>query len=161
MRFLKKFCNWFKKSLNPNSISENHAFVTPDGSVGRFVFKLDRKFKDGKPKPAVFAPERSPETGKWETSVCGRNGVCDERFWYLGNTIITGKNTLAAVEITVAKVQLSGLRCEAAPNCVPIDYPEHGVIIGWDTGNEKSKRLAEQQELAANFKSVLWPEVSP
>jgi hypothetical protein len=96
-------------------------------------------------------------THQFETSVCGRNGVKNERFWFLGNAIRPGCDVLAAVEISVANIQLCGLRCEPAPENQPIDYPEHGVIVGWDTGEDKERRMAAQQELAANSSRVLWP----
>jgi len=158
MRFLHISCNWFKKFQNPKQLGTRHEFVSPAGSVGRFIYdvrKIDRK--SGKPKQSAFTPERHPDTGQFETSVCGRNGVTDERFWFLGNAIRPGLEALAAVEISVANIQLSGLRCEPTPETQPIDYPEHGVIVGWDPGEDKEKRMAAQQELAANSSRVLWP----
>lgn len=69
--------------------------------------------------------------------------------WALGMSVRPGKPAIAAVEIAVAKIATAGLDCRPSPETDPIPYPEHGVIVGWD--DDKSKRLAAQQALAANF----------
>lgn len=109
-------------------------------------------YADGVPKGKVFEPELHPTLRRWETSVCGRLGVTDERMWTLGKTIRPGKTCIAAVEIQVSRVVEAELHCEAAPE----DYPEHGVILGW-AANDKDARLAQQQDLAEAHSRVLRP----
>jgi hypothetical protein len=83
--------------------------------------------------------------------VCGLSGIPHARIWQIGNTICAGKNAIAAIEISVKKIEAAKLSCKSAPT----DYPEHGVIIGWS--DEKELRLAAQQELAANIARILKP----
>jgi hypothetical protein len=66
-----------------------------------------------------------------------------------------GKSAIASVEIAVAKITSVGLDCRPSPETVPVPYPEHGVIVGWD--EDKSKRLAAQQALAAHFTRTHLP----
>lgn len=145
MRFLEPLSNWFTKLL-----ARDPRYVARDGDIARFVFQSRDLYKDGTPKPKAFAPERHPESGQFETSVCGLNGVTYERVWYLGRTIraTSGLTALAALELAVERIVSVGLRCDAAPERP--HYPEHGVICGWDSDPDaKDRRLAIQQELAA------------
>lgn len=124
-------------------------YVSQNGSVARFIFESRKVRADGTPKPAAFEPEQHPTTGIYETSVCGLNGVSSARMWELGRNIRPGKSVIAAIEITVAKIQAEELNCLPAPETQPINYPEHGIIVGWD--DDKSKRLATLQNLVANI----------
>lgn len=143
-RFLSALSNWFKRPPQ----GDRPPYVSADGQVGRFVFNKKRDFfADGRPKPKTFAPERHPETGVHETSVCGLKGVQDARVWELGRTIRAqaGLTAVAQLVLPVRRVFTTGLRCDAAPER---DYDEHGVIVGWNGDDEaKSERLALQQEL--------------
>lgn len=104
-------------------------------------------------------PEMHPELGRFETSVCGLNNVGGSRLWFLGNTIRSPLPVVAAVELPVAGVIAVGLQCEAAPEQ---DYPEHGVIIGWDGGTDaKHKRIAASQDLVAAVTVVRFPPNKP
>ena len=108
---------------------------------------------DGSPKPGAFEPERHPETDALETSICGLNGVSDERLWFLGRTVRRDKQAIAAIEIKVEKVNAAGLVCRA----VATDhFPEHGVIVGWS--DEKSVRMSAQQQLVATLTRMLRPD---
>jgi hypothetical protein len=61
-------------------------------------------------------------------------------------------DALRANQWTLSDVRSTGLKCEAAPD-PSLDYPEHGVITGWD--EEKAKRIVMCQELVARHKRVL------
>ena len=108
------------------------------------MFESGKLFKStGKPRPIAFDPEKHPDTGVLETSVCGMNGVQMARVWHLGATL-RKKAAIACVEVPLSVMPKAALKCEAAP----VDgYPEHGVILGWKA--DKSERLVAQQELAA------------
>ncbi len=69
--------------------------------------------------------------------------------WDLGRTIRSDKNAVAAVEIKVSSVLKTGLGCSPDPETIPVNFPEHGVIVGWS--DDKSKQMALAQELAANY----------
>jgi len=153
MSFLRKLSTWFARLLDSNGIGGN--YISPDGAVARFVFESRKIKADGTPRPAAFEPERHPEKTIFETSVCGLNGVSNSRLWKLGKTIRSDKQAIAAFEIKVEKVNAAGLQCHAAPESHPVDYPEHGVIVGWD--EDKSKRIAAQQRLAATIARTLRP----
>jgi hypothetical protein len=152
-RFRSMFSTWFSKSRPPKTTE----YVIQGGSVARFAFQKRDLFADGSPKPKLFMPETHPELGRFETSVCGLNGVGWDRIWFLGNTIRSPMPAVAAAELTVAGVTRAeaGLRCEAAPEP---DYPEHGVIIGWDEDKDsKHHRLMACQELVAAVSAVHRP----
>lgn len=97
-------------------------------------------------------PETHPELGHFETSVCGLNKIHWDRVWFIGNMIRAPKPVIAAAELPIPEVANTSLKCEAAPE---ENYPEHGVIIGWD--DEKDKRLSVCQDLAAAVTSVRTP----
>lgn len=130
-------------------------FVIPEGRVARYSFEKRDFFADGKPKPRIFSPEIHPNTGRFETSICGLNGTSEKRFWYLGDTIRAPKRALAAAEIRVAGVAECGLRCESAPEH---NFPEHGVITEW--GSDKDERLSVCQDLVAKISTILKPSKS-
>jgi hypothetical protein len=88
--------------------------------------------------------------------VCGRNGVPDDRLWYLGCTIRKDMHCKAAIEVPVPAIRKAGLDCLPLPD----EYDEHGVIIKWPD-EEKDARLSRQQDLAAAHTAVLWPPASP
>jgi hypothetical protein len=145
MQFLKTFLSWFTVPPTP----EPHRYVTEDGNVSRFVFSARDLFADGTPKPKAFKPDMHPDLQRFETSVCGMNGVSDERLWHLGRTIRAreGKTAIAVLELPVPKIITAGLICEPAPE---VNYDEHGVIMGWNPDPEaKDARLAVQSDLAA------------
>jgi hypothetical protein len=152
-RFQNRFFSWFKESSVPES--QETAFVRPDGAVSRFVFDKRRLTKDGQPKPGVFEPEKHPDLGRFETSICGMHAVSVQRLWELGASIRPQMSAIAAVEVPVAKVLSLGLLC--VPDAMP-DFPEHGVVVGWDE-NDKSKRISVQQELVAAHTAVHRPAV--
>lgn len=148
MQFRKWFSRWFIKSREPDA---GAAFIAPDGAVGRFVFEPRKLYSaDGKPKPHAFEPERHPELRRFETSICGLVGVPQRRVSYLGETIRPGLRALAIIELPVSVVVAAGLQCEAAPE---ENYPEHGVIIGWDE-DSKSHRMSVCQDLASGASNV-------
>lgn len=163
MQFLRIFLNAFKKwriagkvvrQAESNSaarvVPPSFAFVRPNGTVARFVFKRRDLFEDGRPKPKAFQPEFHPDLGRYEVSVCGLCGVSSERMWHLGKTVRAKQalSAIAALRLSVDSVVASGLKCEAAPE-LP-DFPEHGVIVGWDPDPDaKSARLNAQVTLAA------------
>jgi hypothetical protein len=131
---------------------ECEQFITQSGQIARFSFDRRDLFADQRPKPRLFTPERHPELGRLETSVCGMNGVAPERIAYLAATIRSGKCAHAAVELAVQAVIDAELECEAAPED---GYAEHGVIVGWEDGDDaKSKRLSAMQELVAAVTAV-------
>ena len=114
--------------------------------MARFVFNVRHLSKDGRPKAGAFSPEYY--NGRFETSVCGLEGVGDERLWHLGATIRAQAklSAVAALQVSTKSISFVGLVCEPAPI---VDFPEHGVIIGWADGDdEKHKRIAKQQALA-------------
>lgn len=151
MGYLQKLLNWLGPLLN-NKSCDNY-FIVQTGSVARFVFeKRKLNTTDGSPKQNAFAPERHPASNILETSVCGLNGVADERLQILGQTIRKDKIAIAAIEITVEKINETGLKCNAAPELKTLYYPEHGVIVGWD--EDKSLRLKLQQHLASNYTQI-------
>lgn len=131
--------------------------MTSEGSVARFVFQKRDLFQNGSPKAKLFMPEMHPELNRFETSVCGLNSVGWDRVWALGNTIRSPMPAIAAAELPVAGVikTEAGLRCEAAPET---DYPEHGVIIGWDEDKDsKHNRLMACQDLVAAVSGIHRP----
>jgi hypothetical protein len=121
------------------------------------VFEPRKLRADGTPKPHVFEQELHPELNRLETSVCGMNGLSDDRMWEIGRTIRAPKLAIAAVEVSVAAVMKAGLACESAPE---ISYAEHGVILGWDP-NDKDRRMSAQLELVAAHTSVHRPTAPP
>lgn len=126
------------------------AHVHANCDVGRLLFKSRHLFaKTGLPKPSAFEPEFHPELKRLETSVCGLAAIAEERLWHLGRTIRAGEGltAVAAVLLPVRTIDATQLSCEAAPE-LP-HYPEHGVILGWHEGDEKSRRLNQQAALAA------------
>lgn len=156
MPFLPKLSNWCARLLGGKKREGVRTFVCENGTVARFVFERKRKLRSGGvPKPAVFEPELHPATHEWETSVCGLNGVSNERLWFLGEHIRRDRQAAAAVEIAVPTIVKVGLQCRHSPESEPIEYPEHGVIIGWP--KERSEQLSLQQDLAASSIRTLWP----
>jgi len=125
-------------------------YVHPSGVIARFVFSPRDLRSDGSPKPSAFKPELHPELKRWETSVCGRNGVSDERLWHLGCTIRPDRHCKVAVEVPVPAILGVGLDCIPLPE----GYDEHGVIIKWPD-EDKDARLARQQDLVAARTAVL------
>ena len=156
MLFLKRLLILLTRPLR----QRENRFVTDDGSVARFVFSKRQLLASGLPRPGAFEPEFHPGLRRYETSVCGLNGVDPNRLWYLGRTIrtIEGKSAIAALEVPVAAVIKAQLKCEAVPEP---NYDEHGVVIGWNP-EDKSRRVSAQQELAASvaLHNVLSPPAS-
>lgn len=150
--FLKRFSKWFSASASDDRSEpdEQRDFVVINGSVARFLFEKRELFAaTGLPKAGAFVPDFHPELMRYELSVCGLNGVQDDRLWHLGNTIRTnvGKKAIAAIELSVARIHQTGLTCAPMPEP---DFAEHGVVLGWDPDpDSKSARLLAQQDLAA------------
>lgn len=145
-QFLGELLNLFSKWRAPSVVA---SYVSESGAVARFVFRSRDLSQDGRPKPRAFQPEVHPELRRYETSVCGLNGISPERLWELGRTVraSSGLTAIAALRLSVRAVRETGLRCEPAPEP---GYPEHGVIVGWaDDPEAKDKRLAQQVDLAA------------
>lgn len=171
MWFLTRFLSAFGGLIRakPDACPASEApgapsFVVERGAVARFVFQARELNKAGLPKPLAFKPFNNLELQRQEVSVCGLHGVTTDRMWELGRTIRKqeGLNALAAIEVTVAQVRgVGALRCEPAPEP---NFLEHGVIVGWPSGEEnKDARLALQADLAAavTASAVHWPpEVS-
>lgn len=160
MSFLRALFRWFSKSLAVDLPDRCLTFVHEGGDIARFVFRKRDLFANGLPKRGAFAPE--PFCGRFETSICGLNGVSMERLWHLGRTLRAGSgmSALAALKLSVLQVGSTGLSCEAAPRQ---DCDEHGVIVGWDDDvDAKDARLAAQQELAAlvSLECVMRPPPS-
>ena len=147
-----QFLKWFRTLFARSRGAEPREFVTETGEVARFVFRARDLDKSGNPKPGAFAPEMHPELNRWETSVCGRDGVSDSRLWELGQTIRPGMQCIASIEVATADVRRIGLDCVAAPEP---NFAEHGVIIGWHA--EKDRRLLAQQDLVVARRRVLTP----
>lgn len=162
MQFLKRCWSAFSKWWAADGLSGgleqpaaagasgSQAYVQAGGEVARFVFESRDLHADGAPKARAFRPDFHPELKRYEVSVCGRVGVALERLWHLGRTIraAEGKAAIAALPLAVDRLTSSGFLCEAAPD-LP-DFPEHGVILGWDPDPDaKSARLDRQNELAA------------
>lgn len=150
MQFLEKFWTWFAPLRGAKL---NDPYISPTGDVARFIFERSKIRHNGSPKPGAFEPERHPETGTLETSICGLNGVSTERLWFLGRTVRIDKQAIAAIEIKVEMVNAAGLVCKAEATD---HYPEHGVIVGWS--DEKSVRMSAQQQLVATHTRMLSPE---
>ena len=143
-QFLNGLLNLLNKSAGVHCMS----YLDDKGNVARFVFQKRDLFPDGRPKPKVFQPEFHPELNRFETSVCGLNGVTEDRVWFLGRSIRkeSGLTAIAAVHVEVPGVVNVGLRCEGAPEP---NYAEHVVIVGWNVDPEaKHERLLKQTELA-------------
>lgn len=158
--FLKKLWTASRRRSRgdrPASVSEPQ-FVRPDGDIARFVFDRRHLFKDGKPKRGAFQLDWHPGLNRFEVSVCGLAGVELARVWGLGGTIraAEGKSAIAALRLPVASVTSLGLDCGPAPE-LP-DFPEHGVITGWDPADDaKDGRIALQQDLAGAVTDVMRP----
>lgn len=148
--FLKKLFAWLAPSAADKQATFD--FVSQEGEVARFIFEKRKIRADGIPRPAAFEPELHPETSIFETSVCGLNNVANERLWTLGCTIRKDKAAIAAAVVHVPKIVLANLACRAAPE---ENYPEHGVIVGWN--DDKSIRLAALQALAADTIRTMHP----
>lgn len=147
MRSLRALWSFFTKSPQPDVAGGD--FVTANGTVARFVFEKRHLFANGKPKPKAFEPELHPELRRFETSVCGLNGVLDDRLWRLGRAVRPGKAAIAAVEISVQAIEAAQLVCAPLPQP---DYDEHGVILGWSNDPEaKDARMSAQQDLVADI----------
>ena len=154
MRFPPILSAWLGKLTNRGKVLVAHVF--PTGTVARFVFEKKRKlYGDWRPRPLAFEPNRNDAKGVFETSICGLMGVTNERLWFLGDNI-REKPAIAAVEIAVVEIVKAGLNCVSEPSTDPIDFPEHGVILGWHE-TDKSERLAKMQALAAAYKATLRP----
>lgn len=129
--------------------------LSPEGEVARFIFQQrDIYSAKNTPKPSAFAPERHPELQRFETSVCGVEGVSSDRLNYLSANIRAGKQAVALSKVGVQGIAACNLQCEHAPD-LAINFHEHCVIIGWDDGEDKSLRIAAQQELAAIASPVI------
>ncbi|MBF4049635.1 hypothetical protein ISI15_16525 [Burkholderia pseudomallei] len=147
MQFLRALWSFFTKSPQPEVAGGD--FVTANGNVARFVFEKRHLFANGTPKPKAFEPELHPELRRFETSVCGLNGVPDDRLWRLGRTVRAGKAAIAVVEISVQAIEAAQLVCEPLPQP---DYDEHGVVLGWSNDPEaKDARMSAQQDLVAGI----------
>lgn len=159
-RFLNKLSNWFSGSRKPDSDqADGSQFFPLGGHIARLSFEKRDFDKDGNPKPRVFNPSPHPVTGVLETSVCGLEGVTEERLWYLGRTLRLKehKQAIAAVQLPISAANSAGLRCYSDPD-LDNNYPEHGVIVGW--GEDKEKRLIEAEDLIASIVAVKRPSVS-
>ena len=136
-------------------------YVTSTGSVSRFSFSKRDFYETGEPKAKIFNQETHPETKLLETSICGMNGLKNNRLWYLGNNIRAGKTALAIVELNVKDIIDTKLLCNSDPveftNAVGVNeqFEEHGVIVNWNI--EKDLRISEQQELVSKIKKIHKP----
>lgn len=153
MRFLRALWNYFIRSLRsetePSPLPEvaDADFVTANGKVARFIFSKRDIYANGTPRPKAFEPELHPDLRRYETSVCGLNGVHDDRLWHLGRTIRSDKTAFAVAEVSVADISAANLACEPLPQ---VDYDEHGVILGWNSDPDaKDARMSAQQDLVA------------
>ncbi|HWH82281.1 MAG TPA: hypothetical protein VNU71_08595 [Burkholderiaceae bacterium] len=102
--------------------------------LARYVYESRNFFKETrKPKPGAFYPEFFQE--RWETSVCGRDGVSEERIWTLATTARPDKTLHGRFDFETAMAISEGLACEPAPMD---NFEEHAVLIGWpDPGETK------------------------
>lgn len=119
-------------------------YISPVGSVGRFIFNKRDLFQDGRPRPAAIGPELYQE--RYETSVCGLLNVSEPRLQFLGQTIRSDKFALGLIKITVPVILSAGLLCEAAPTT----FPEHGVILGWNA-DDKARRMNIQTQITSTI----------
>jgi hypothetical protein len=143
-----------RERLSPRDNAQPE-YITPSGSIARFAFERRKLYADGRPRPHIFEPMKNKQSGVYETSVCGLNGMSEDRLWLIGANI-REKPALAAVEVAVAGVIGAGLHCEPDPVTDPIDFPEHGLILGWHE-TDKSQRLEKMQVLADAYLRVLRP----
>ena len=153
LRVLKRFfqVNFTSEEANtlPKVLSETEF-------VSRFCFKRQFYEKTGNPKTEVFLPELYQE--KYETSVCRKTNVSEERIWEISKIVerLRAKEVIGRADLGVSVVLEKGLTAEAAPE----NYPEHSIIIGWSLDEEetaKAKRKSIAQDLAYSAKSVKTP----
>lgn len=112
-----------------------------DEHVARFIFHPREISATYKP----FMPEKG--TGKYETSVCRKTNVSEERIWELAKTLRLPKVAIARADLGVAVIHESSLKANAAPEPT-INYHEHSVIVGWPLGEEEK---AQHKEIAINL----------
>ncbi len=119
-----------------------------EDSLGRFEFD-SKKIINGRVHRKAFEPMRDEGTNRLETSVCDLDGISERRVKHLGNTIrIAEKRTaFAIVEVSKRIVEEVGLSWEAAPEA---NFPEHAVILGWQSGPEgKPLNMQRQVDIAS------------
>ncbi|WP_232076930.1 hypothetical protein [Variovorax sp. PBL-E5] len=112
--------------------------------VARFIFEpryVDKR--SGRVKWQGFSPEQY--NGTFETSVCRNTGLEETRIWELSQTCRHPKQACARADVAVHNVHKAELMAHAAPIT---DFDEHAVILGWDTGDDKSQRMMAATILA-------------
>lgn len=143
---LKRLLSQLKRFPPPNTFSlplKNNLpeVLAADEHVARFIFHPREITATYKP----FMPEKG--TGLYETSVCRKTNVSEERIWELAKTLRLPKVAIARVDLGVAVIHESNLKANAAP--VPAkNYHEHSVIVGWPLGDEEK---AKHKEIAINL----------
>lgn len=114
----------------------------PEETTARYLFQSSHfSVQNARVKPQAFHP--SPRDHK--TSVFRVSGLTEGSIWALADAHAAGTRTggaLARAEVSVAQVQATGLRVEAAD-----PPPRHANIIGWP--EEKPAWMSKAQELAA------------
>jgi hypothetical protein len=131
-------------------------YVVPDGPIARFVFDKDDITKQGFPKRRAFKTETYK--GRSELSICGMNGVTDERMWRLGRRLRASENktVYASISLTTTFVLEFGLSTKSEPEWKKC-FPEHGVVLGWSA--DKSERLQQETDMAAkcSLQDIRYP----
>jgi hypothetical protein len=149
MKCLSELLHWLKNSFpSKGSFAENKSLpliLTQDEYVARFIFNQRDLFQDGTPKPKLFMPEKG--SGEWETSVCRKTHVSENRMRELCGLIRDGLCALGWADLRVSIIRESKLTAKAAPE-PKNNYREHAVIIDWPIGEEAKAR---QKDLATNL----------
>lgn len=126
--------------------------------LARYVYESRNFFKETrKPRPAAFYPELFQ--GRWETSVCGRDGVSEERIWTLATTARPDKRLYGRFDFATKTASDEGLTCERAPM---ESFPEHAVLLGWpDPGAAKEAWKLLAVRLGNRCSAMLQPPGGP
>ena len=130
--------------------------IPSDESVTRFIFKDRHLFKKTNlAKPQAFLPEVIE--GVWETSLCRKTNVPDERISSLGDSVRHPLKSIAHATLRVGDVEGCSLRvvCASLP-----DFDEHSVAIDWPDPDDdgKAKQLAIATNIAEYAHTVLVPQ---
>ena len=104
------------------------AQLPPQATITRFIYDREKIRGDGRPHGRAFLP--SLEQGRFETSICHRDGLQEDEIWARA-ALRKDKAVKGRADLTVAGVNAvhgACLRCEEAPD---EGFPEHAVIVNW------------------------------
>jgi len=143
------FLNALKKLFNAKSQTftdpVKNSFIAENGLIARFIFDKADLDSQGMPKRRAFKTENYQ--GRHELSICGLNGVSEDRMWFLGRTVRAkeGKSIYASIKLKTTLLTEFNLYARSEPQ--PPVFPEHGVILGWS--DDKALRLSQETDVAA------------